>query len=132
VSAPGAPKLPPSNKGYDISFRDVHFSYRAGAPILRGVNFDIPAGTSCALVGTSGSGKSTLLRLIFRFYDASHGAVTINGRDVKEWDMESVRSPIGAVPQVRCGVHLGVWKQLMRMALRVWILCIQTCQRRPT
>ena len=106
VSSPGAPKLPPSNKGYDIGFSNVHFSYRPGTPILRGVDFDIPAGTSCALVGTSGSGKSTLLRLIFRFYDASKGSVTISGRDVKEWDLESVREPIGAVPQV-CASALG-------------------------
>ena len=100
VSRPGAPQLPPSDKGHNISFQDVHFSYRPDAPILRGVSFDVPAGTSCALVGTSGSGKSTLLRLLFRFYDASEGSVAVDGRDVKDWDLASVRRPMGSVPQV--------------------------------
>jgi ABC-type transport system involved in Fe-S cluster assembly fused permease/ATPase subunit len=99
VSTPGAPLLPPSDTGYDIAYEDVHFSYRPDAPILRGVSFKVPAGTSCALVGTSGSGKSTLLRLLFRFYDPSAGSVTISGRDVRDWELASIRKPVGAVPQ---------------------------------
>jgi ABC-type transport system involved in Fe-S cluster assembly fused permease/ATPase subunit len=101
VSQPSAPRLPPSDVGYDVAFRNVHFKYRPDAPILRGVTFDVPAGTSCALVGTSGSGKSTLLRLMFRFYDASEGSVRIGGRDVREWDLPSLRAPMGSVPQAR-------------------------------
>lgn len=99
TSTSGAPLLPHSRKGYDIEFQDVHFSYRSDAPILRGVSFSVPAGSSCALVGTSGSGKSTLLRLLFRFYDPSSGCVSVNGHDVRDWDLESLRHPVGAVPQ---------------------------------
>jgi ABC transporter ATM len=63
------------------------------------VSFTVPAGSTCALVGTSGSGKSTLLRLLFRFYDTTSGVVSVGGRSVAEWDLESLRSPMGSVPQ---------------------------------
>lgn len=99
TSPPGAPLLPPSAAGYDVAFDDVHFSYRRQAPILNGVTFTVPAGTTCALVGTSGSGKSTLLRLLFRFYDPTAGTVRLHGRDVREWDLPSLRQPMGSVPQ---------------------------------
>ena len=99
TSPPNAPLLPPSDSGYDIAFKDVHFSYRRQAPILNGVTFAVPAGTTCALVGTSGSGKSTLLRLLFRFYDPTAGAVRLHGRDVREWDLPSLRQLMGSVPQ---------------------------------
>lgn len=99
TSAPGAPTLPRSEAGYDIEFRDVHFAYRPDAPILRGVTLSVPAGSTCAIVGTSGSGKSTLFRLLHRFYDPAAGSVRIAGRDVREWDLTSLRQPIAAVPQ---------------------------------
>ena len=60
----------------------------------------VPAGTSCAVVGTSGSGKSTLLRLLFRFYDPSAGTVRISGHNLKDLTMQSLRSRVGSVPQV--------------------------------
>eukprot|EP00892_Ulva_mutabilis_P004061 jgi/Ulvmu1/2026/UM120_0022.1 len=99
TSPPGAPLLPPSQSGFDIDFRNVHFAYRPDAPILRGVTFSVPAGSTCAIVGTSGSGKSTLFRLLHRFYDPAHGSVRIAGRDVRDWELESLRAPIAAVPQ---------------------------------
>ena len=67
---------------------------------LQDVSLTVPAGTSCAVVGTSGSGKSTLLRLLFRFYDPSAGTVRISGHDLKELTMQSFRSRVGSVPQV--------------------------------
>lgn len=85
--------------GYDVEFRDVRFAYREDAPILHGVTFSVPAGSTCAIVGTSGSGKSTLFRLLHRFYDPTAGSVRLGGRDVREWDLPSLRRPIAAVPQ---------------------------------
>lgn len=68
-------------------------------PILQGVSFIVPAGTSCAIVGASGSGKSTLFRLLYRFYDPCAGSVRIAGRDVRDWDLTSMRTPLATVPQ---------------------------------
>ena len=66
---------------------------------LQGLSLNIPAGTSCALVGTSGSGKSTVLRLLFRFYEPESGALTVAGRDVTDYTMKSLRAKIGEVSQ---------------------------------
>ena len=64
---------------------------------LQGLSLNIPAGTSCALVGTSGSGKSTVLRLLFRFYEPDSGMLTVAGRDVTDYTMKSLRAKIGEV-----------------------------------
>ena len=64
---------------------------------LQGLSLNIPAGTSCALVGTSGSGKSTVLRLLFRFYEPDSGALTVAGRSVTDFTMKSLRAKIGEV-----------------------------------
>ena len=71
---------------------------------LQGLSLNIPAGTSCALVGTSGSGKSTVLRLLFRFYEPESGALTVAGRDITDYTMKSLRAKIGEVSlhQQRC------------------------------
>ncbi|KAL4420535.1 hypothetical protein ABPG75_010191 [Micractinium tetrahymenae] len=98
--APDAISLPEDRPhGYDIELHDVHFGYRPEQPILQGVSFRVPAGTSCALVGTSGSGKSTILRLLFRFYDAEAGSVRVGGHDVQQVKLESLRRGLGEVPQ---------------------------------
>jgi ATP-binding cassette, subfamily B, heavy metal transporter len=82
-----------------VSFDNVHFSYDGQREILHGVSFDIPAGSSLAVVGHSGSGKSTLARLLYRFYDVGSGAVRINGDDIRHLTQASLRSAIGIVPQ---------------------------------
>jgi len=82
-----------------VRFENVHFAYDPARPILHGVDFEIPAGKTVAVVGPSGSGKSTLARLLFRFYDVQQGRVTIAGRDLRELTQDSVRQAIGIVPQ---------------------------------
>ncbi|KAI3410826.1 uncharacterized protein J3R85_018434 [Psidium guajava] len=85
--------------GGSIKFDNVHFSYLAERKILNGVSFEVPAGKSIAVVGTSGSGKSTILRLLFRFFDAHSGSIRIDGQDIRDVTLESLRKSLGVVPQ---------------------------------
>ena len=94
---PGAPAL--AVQGGAIRFENVDFSYDGRRPILSGVDFEVPAGATVAVVGASGSGKSTLGRLLFRFYDVQGGRITIDGQDIRDVTQLSVRSAIGIVPQ---------------------------------
>ena len=82
-----------------VRFDHVNFSYEARRQILFDVGFDIPSGQKVAVVGHSGSGKSTLARLLYRFYDASSGAVRIDDTDVRDFTQSSLRGAIGIVPQ---------------------------------
>ncbi|MEQ5775523.1 MULTISPECIES: ABC transporter ATP-binding protein/permease [unclassified Thalassospira] len=82
-----------------VRFEDVHFAYNEDRQILKGVSFEVPAGKTVAVVGPSGAGKSTLTRLMFRFYDASSGRITIDGQDVRDVTQGSLRRSIGIVPQ---------------------------------
>jgi len=83
----------------EVQFEHIHFAYRPDRPILKDVNFSIPAGHKVAVVGASGAGKSTLARLLFRFYDVDQGAVRIDGQDIRNVTQDSLRSAIGVVPQ---------------------------------
>jgi ATP-binding cassette subfamily B protein len=106
--APDADPAPPFAEA--IRFEGVHFAYADGAdPALRGIDLELPYGRHVAIVGPSGSGKSTLLRLIPRLYDPLDGAVTLDGRDVRELTLESVRGQISVVEQeaVLMGISLG-------------------------
>ena len=94
---PGAPPL--AAKGGAVSFKDVHFTYEDGRPVMRGVSFDVAPGKTVAIVGPSGAGKSTISRLLFRFYDVDSGAVEIDGQDLRDVTQDSVRAAIGVVPQ---------------------------------
>ncbi len=85
--------------GGSIGFDTVTYTYSEGAPALRGITFDVPAGQTIALVGPSGAGKSTVLNLIPRFYDAEAGSVTIDGQDVRQVTQASLREAIGLVSQ---------------------------------
>ncbi|KAK4497826.1 hypothetical protein PRZ48_010480 [Zasmidium cellare] len=87
------------NKGGEIKFENVSFGYRPDRPILQNLNLTIPAGKKVAIVGPSGCGKSTILRLLFRFYDVQGGRITIDGQDIREISLESLRKSIGVVPQ---------------------------------
>jgi ATP-binding cassette subfamily B protein len=94
---PGAPELPPGPA--TVAFHDVDFHYEKARQILHGVSFTIAAGERVAVVGHSGSGKSTLARLLYRFYDVTRGAITINGVDIRAVRQSSLRAAIGIVPQ---------------------------------
>ena len=84
----------------DVAFRDVTFVYPdSGIKALDDVSFDVQAGQSIAIVGTTGSGKSTIANIIPRMYDVAEGEVLIDGTDIKQYDLESLRSQIGYVPQ---------------------------------
>jgi len=83
----------------EVSFESVSFGYDVRRPILKNVSFTIPAGNTVAVVGASGAGKSTLSRLLFRFYDVSSGAVSIDGQEIRDLKQASLRAAIGIVPQ---------------------------------
>ncbi len=82
-----------------VRFENVSFGYEPRREILNGLDVDIPAGTSCAIVGPSGAGKSTIARLLYRFYDPSAGRITIDGQDIATVTQDSLRAAIGIVPQ---------------------------------
>ena len=83
----------------DVAFEDVHFEYEAGVPVLRGVSFSSPAGTTTALVGPSGAGKSTLLGLVMAFSRPTAGTVQVDGADLAELRLRDYRSQLGVVMQ---------------------------------
>ena len=86
-----------------VRFEGVSFAYDHDAgnarPILRDLDFEIPAGCTVAVVGPSGAGKSTLARLLYRFYDVSGGRISIDGQDIRSVTQASLRAAIGIVPQ---------------------------------
>ncbi len=95
---PGAVEL--QNVKGDISFEDVSFHYEENTEtVLRHINLEVRAGSYMALVGSSGAGKSTLCSLIPRFYDVTQGAVKIDGTDIRDFTLKSLRSQIGIVQQ---------------------------------
>ena len=99
AEAPGAQAMTPFASA--IEFRDVSFAYEDAHPraILRDVSFTVPAGQMVAIVGRSGAGKTTLVNLIPRFYDVSAGGIIIDGRDVRDVTLRSLRAQVGIVTQ---------------------------------
>ncbi len=94
---PGAGELPAG--GGHIRFEGVGFEYMPGRPVLEGIDLDVPPGQTIALIGHTGSGKTTLTSLVPRFYDVTAGRVTIDGADVRDVKLGSLRSEIGAISQ---------------------------------
>ncbi|KTS32209.1 ABC transporter permease [Methylobacterium indicum] len=94
---PGAPAL--AITGGEVRFEAVRFRYRDDAPALEGIDLTVPAGRTTALVGRSGSGKSTLLSLVPRLYDVTEGRVVIDGQDVRDVTLDSLRRAVAVVSQ---------------------------------
>ena len=97
VDRPGAQPL--AHIEGHVRFEDVHFAYGRGAEVLHGIDLDVPAGTTVALVGHTGAGKSTIAKLIARFYEPTSGRITIDGADLNAVSQESLRRQLGVVPQ---------------------------------
>jgi ABC-type multidrug transport system fused ATPase/permease subunit len=97
VDQPDAFPLP--RIGGHVRLENVHFAYGRGPEVLHGIDLDVPAGTTVALVGHTGAGKSTIAKLLARFYDPSAGRLTIDGCDLREIEQRSLRSQLGIVPQ---------------------------------
>jgi subfamily B ATP-binding cassette protein MsbA len=94
---PDAPTLPPFQR--KIAFQQVDFDYEDGLPLLRRINLDIGRGEVVAIVGSSGAGKTTLANLIPRFFDVTRGRITVDGHDIRDVKLSSLRAQIGIVTQ---------------------------------
>ena len=94
---PGAVDVPTG--GGHIRFESVFFEYLAGQPVLEGIDLDVPPGKTIALIGHTGSGKTTLTSLVPRFYDVTSGRVVVDGADVRDVTLHSLRAAIGVISQ---------------------------------
>ncbi len=97
VNKPNAKEL--KNKHKSIEFKNVNFEYVPDTPVLKNINLKVKGGTTTALVGNSGGGKSTVVSLIPRFYDVKDGSVEIDGVDIRDYSLESLRNNIAVVFQ---------------------------------
>ena len=97
----GAKKVDPATFKGEIEFQNVWFRYptRRNDWVLKGLNLKIMPNETVALVGESGCGKSTMVSLILRFYDVDEGLILIDGVNIKEWDLPSLRKAMGLVQQ---------------------------------
>jgi ATP-binding cassette subfamily B protein len=101
IRNPEHPAVIPAPRG-EIRFENVDFGYAStgnGHPVLKNVDLHVAAGQRLGIIGRTGSGKSTFAMLIPRLFDVSSGRVTVDGVDVKDWDLHALRSTIGFVPQ---------------------------------
>jgi ATP-binding cassette subfamily B protein len=97
VDTPAARELP--HIAGHVAFEGVRFGYGSGPEVLHGIDLDVPAGTTVALVGHTGAGKSTIAKLLARFYDPREGRITIDGVDLRDVTQRSLRRQLGIVPQ---------------------------------
>jgi len=98
IKSPDSPKKSGRARG-EIEFRNVWFAYKDKNWVLKDVSFKVNAGESVALVGHTGSGKTTVTNLLMRFYDVQQGTILLDGTDIREWDLESLRENFAVVLQ---------------------------------
>src|SRR5262249_22305001 len=109
VVDPPRPKKPDSNNREGIVFRDVKFRYpNSHRTVLDGINLRIRRGEHIALVGETGSGKTTLVKLLLRLYDPTDGAITMDGVDLRDLSLQSLRRNISVIFQDYAKYHLSV------------------------
>lgn len=97
IDAPNARQMP-TIKG-DVRFDNVYFRYEEGKNILKGISFDVKAGESIALVGPTGAGKTTVINLLSRFYDINEGEISVDGENIAEVKLRSLREQMGVMLQ---------------------------------
>jgi ATP-binding cassette, subfamily B, bacterial len=97
VDRPGARDVP--RIAGHVRFESVRFAYERGEEVLHGIDLDVPAGTTVALVGHTGAGKSTIAKLLARFYEPTAGRITVDGTDLNDVTQASLRTQLGVVPQ---------------------------------
>jgi len=110
ANGPTRPPLPPLRG--DIALRGVAFAYPGREPVLRGLELDIRAGETVALTGENGAGKSTLTHLLMRFDQPQAGQILLDGHDIAQVDLHSLRRQIGVVPQHVMLFHGTVWDNI--------------------
>jgi ATP-binding cassette subfamily B multidrug efflux pump len=98
-SPSGSPSETPAGSPAAIRLEDVSFGYRAGEDVLRGVSFEIPHGTHVAVVGATGSGKSTIIKLLSRLYEIDRGVIRLDGQDLRELPVSTLRRRITVISQ---------------------------------
>ncbi|CAD5206864.1 unnamed protein product [Bursaphelenchus okinawaensis] len=113
IEKPDAEQLITAPGNATVKFEDVVFGYLPNAPILNGLNFEIPTGKKAAIVGGSGSGKSTVVRLLYRLYDTEEGKIKINDEDIRDFTLDSLRKSISVVPQDAVLFHDTLYYNLL-------------------
>lgn len=98
ITTPAEPKRSGKSRG-EIEFRNVWFAYKDKSWVLKDVSFKVNAGESIALVGHTGSGKTTVTNLLMRFYDVQKGSILLDGVDIRDWDLQSLRENFAVVLQ---------------------------------
>lgn len=117
IKAPEKPvSIDPATVRGEVRFENVSFEYDGGAPVLRGIDLTLPAGSTTAVVGPTGSGKSTLGSLVPRLYDVTSGRVTIDGVDVREIAPDVLAQIVGVVSQESYLVHASIRENLLLAA----------------
>jgi ATP-binding cassette subfamily B protein len=99
IASPPVPRHVTGRLRGEIAFENVTFGYNEGQPVLRDVSFRVRPGEKLAVVGWTGSGKSTLIRLLVRLYDVQQGRITLDGVDVRDYDLQELRRAVGVVLQ---------------------------------
>lgn len=132
-------------KGH-VVFENVSFGYRGDVPILKNVSFEAEIGSSTALVGPTGAGKTTIVNLLTRFYDVTEGRILLDGRDIRDYTRDSLRSSFGFVLQdtylfsgtikdnIKYASSQQVKKKLCmlrkwRMRIRLLIVCLKVTKQ---